>query len=398
MNAERSALSQADRDAADAVATVAVPTTASSSKATAAAAATASTAAAAAASAARPTFTAAAGSADLSIAVTASDTVATLAAKINAAGAGVVATVFFDGTSDRLQLTSKDTGAAAGFRVQVSDTGDGVDNDNAGLSRLAYDPASGAFGMGSSGITAKYAQDAKARINGIAVTSKTNSLSSNMTGVTIDLKAVTTSTVNMTVSEDVTVAVKNVNDFVTAYNAISNTLANLTKYDVATKTASLFQADSSVLGLQSVLRGMVSSVSTGSAYQRLADVGIERQLDGTLTMNTSKLSVAANNGAELQKLFTTNNSNTQTNGFALKFATLGQGLLASSGAITNKANALQTALDQNAKEQDKVNTRASAVEARLNKTYSALDTKMASLNALSTYVSQQVTTWNKSTG
>jgi flagellar hook-associated protein 2 len=350
------------------------------------------------ATALRPTFTAAAGSSDFTITATATDTVAKLAAKINAAGVGVVATAFFDGTKDRLQLTSKDSGMDAGFRVQVSDTGDSVDTDNSGLSRMAYDPGSSAYGMASSGIPATYGSDARARINGLAVTSKTNTLTGNMTGVTIDLKAVTTSSATMSISEDVTLAVKNVNDFVTAYNALNKTLANLTKYDAGTKTASLFQADSSILGLQSVLRNMLGSVSTGSAYQRLNDIGMERQLDGSLKMNTTRLSTAANNGTELQKLFTADNSNTLTNGFAKKFATLGTGLLGLSGAVANKAAALQSALDRNSKDQTKVNERAIAVEARLRKTYSALDTKMASLTALNSYVAQQVTAWNKSTG
>ena len=113
-------------------------------------------------------------------------------------------------------------------------------------------------------------------------------------------------------------------------------------------------------------------------------------------MNTSRLSTAANNGTELQKLFTTNNSNTQTNGFAMKFAALGNGLLASTGAVSNKSKALSEALARNAKDQTKVNDRAAATEARLRKTYTALDTKMASLTALNSYVAQQVTTWNKS--
>ena len=348
------------------------------------------------ATALRPTFTAS-GSSDFTITATATDTVTTLAAKINAAGAGVVATAFFDGTKDRLQLTSKDSGKDAGFRVQVSDTGDSINNDNNGLSRMAYDPGSSAYGMASSGISATYGSDARARINGLAVTSKNNTLTGNMTGVTIDLKSVTTSSTTMSISEDVTLAVKNVSDFVTAYNTLNKTLVDLTKYDAGTKTASLFQADSSILGLQSVLRNMLGSISTGSTYQRLSDVGMERQLDGSLTMNTSKLSTAANNGTELQKLFTTDNSNTLTNGFAIKFAALGRGLLASGGAVTNKASALQSALARNTKDQAKVNDRATAVEARLRKTYTALDTKMASLTALNSYVAQQVTTWNKST-
>ena len=344
-----------------------------------------------------PTFTPASTSSDVSITASATDTVATLAAKINAANAGVVATTFFDGTNARLQLTSKDTGEAAGFRVQVNDTGDSVNNDNAGLSRFAYDPQTGAFGMASAGIPVQEGKDAKARINGLAVTSKTNTLSDNLPGVTLELKAVTTSSVTMTVKEDVTVAVKNINDFVEKYNKLNKTLADLTKYDEKTKTASLFQADSSIIGLQSVLRNMLSSISSGSTYQRLTDIGVERQLDGSLNVNTAKLSTAANNGNELQKLFTTDNSNPQTNGFALKFATLGDGLLGSKGAVTNKEKALQTALNQNAADQNKVNDRAAAVEARLNKTYTALDVKVSKLNSLNDYVSQQVKKWNQPT-
>jgi flagellar hook-associated protein 2 len=350
-----------------------------------------------AANALLPVFGAAASSSDISVTSTASDTVATLAAKINLANTGVVATVFNDGSKQRLLLTSKDTGAAAGFRVQVS--GDGSsDDDNVGLSKLAFDPQVTAYGIAASGVATKYGQDASARINGLAVTSATNTFTDNVPGVTIKVLTTTTSSATMSISEDVTPAVKNVNDFVTAYNTLNKTLADLTKYDAGTKTASLFQADSSILGLQSVLRNMLGSISTGSVYARLSDIGLERKLDGSLNINTSKLSIAANNGTELQKMFTTDNSNALTNGFAMKFATLGAGLLASGGAVTNKSKALTDALARNAKDQTKVNDRAAAVEARLRKTYSALDTKMASLTALNSYVSQQVTTWNKSTG
>lgn len=399
----------ATADATDASTLKGTAITTAAASTTATAAATAATAAAAAAvsaaAAARSTFTAS--GSDVAITVTASDTVTTLAAKINASSAGVVATVFKDGTGERLLLRSKSTGADAGFRIQVSDA-DGVNTDNAGLSRFAYDPQTAAFGMASSGIPAQNSQDAKVRINGLAVTSTTNTLTDNIPGVTIALAATTTtgygtvsesrSPVTMAIREDVTPAVKNVQDFVTAYNALAASLADMTKYDASTKTPAIFQGDSAVVGLQSILRSMVNSISTGSAYQRLSDVGIERQLDGSLSLNTSKLSTAANNGTELQKLFTTDNKNTQTDGFALKFKNLAQGVLASGGSVANKAKALQKDLDRNATEQDRVNDRASAVETRLRKQYSALDAKMASLTALSTYVSQQITTWNKSTG
>jgi flagellar hook-associated protein 2 len=414
------AMTGGEQSAADSITATADTTDASALKGVALNAATASTAASAAAAAAvtaaaaavtaansaRPTFTAGSSSSDVAITVTAADTVTTLAAKINASNAGVVATVFRDGTGERLLLRSKSTGADAGFRIQATDT-DGNDLDNAGLSRFAYDPQTAAFGMATSGTPAQNGQDAKARINGLAVTSKTNTLTDNIPGVTITLTATTTTNygtvsetkapVTMAVREDVTPAVKNVQDFITAYNTLAASLSDMTKYDAATKTPSIFQGDSAVLGLQSILRNMLSSVSTGSTYQRLSDIGVERQLDGSLSLNTAKLSTAANNGTELQKLFTTNNSNAQTNGFALKFAALAKGVLGTGGSVVNKAKALQKNLEVNATEQTRVNDRADAVEARLRKQYTALDTKMAGLTALNAYVAQQVTTWNKST-
>lgn len=336
----------------------------------------------------------------VNVTIEATDTIAAIATKINAANAGVVATVFNDGTNERLLLQAKNTGAAAGFRVQSADPA---------LAGLVFDPeASPGTGMAAAGIPVQYGQDAKARINGLAVTSATNTLTDNIPGVTIKLVATTTtgygtpgevkSPLTMSISEDVTPAVKNVNDFVTAYNALNKTLADLTRYDAATKTAGLFQGDSSVVGLQNVLRNMLGSSSLGATSQRLSDVGLERQLDGSLTINTAKLSTAANNGTALQQLFTNNNNDPLTNGFALKFRDLGRGVLASGGSVATKATALQGALDRNSKEQAKVNDRATLVEARLRRQYSALDAQMGQLSALNAYVAQQVTLWNKSTG
>ena len=164
-----------------------------------------------------PTFGAGA-AASVSLTVASTDTIAMIAANINKLNMGVVATAFNDGTNDRLLLSSKSTGAAAGFKVTSAD---------AALSGLVFDPQnSPASGMSSVGIPVQYGQDAKARINGLAVTSATNTLANNIPGVTINLLATTTPTtsVSMAISEDVTPGVKNVSDFVSAYNTLNTTL------------------------------------------------------------------------------------------------------------------------------------------------------------------------------
>lgn len=338
-------------------------------------------------------------SASVDVTVTATDTLATIASKINAANSGVVATVFNDGSNERLLLQSKDTGTAAGFRLQSADPA---------LAGLVFDPEnSPGAGMASAGIPVQFGQDAQARINGLAVTSASNTLTDNLPGVTIKLLATTTqdfglpgevkAPLTLSISEDVTGAVKNVTDFVDAYNALNKTLSDLTKFDAATQKGALFQGDSSVVGLQNVLRNMLGSSSAGGVYQHLSDVGVERQLNGSLSINTPKMSIAANNGVNLQLLFTSDNDNPLSNGFALKLGALGRGVLGSGGSVVNKATALQSALERNTREQTRVNDRATLFEERLRRQYSVLDAQMAQLTALNNFVTQQVTLWNKST-
>jgi flagellar hook-associated protein 2 len=344
--------------------------------------------------------------ATINVDVSATDTLTTLAAKINLAGAGVVASVFSDGTQQRLVLNSKDTGAQSGFRVQST-----------ALTDFVFDPENSAgVGMAATTNSPVIGQDAKARINGLAVTSKSNTLTGNVPGVTINLLATTTTgygtfsnpptntisaevkaPISMRVTEDVTPASKNVTDFVNAYNTLTTNLSELTKYDATTKKAGLFQGDAAVVGLQNVMRSILGSSSLGATKQRLSDIGVDIQKDGTLVINTTRLSAAANNGTSLQQLFTNDNSDPLTNGFGLKFKAFGRGVAATDGFVSSKTASLNKALATNTAEQTKVNDRATAFETRIRAQYSALDGRMASLNALNAYVTQQVAQWNKST-
>jgi flagellar hook-associated protein 2 len=216
----------------------------------------------------------------------------------------------------------------------------------------------------------------------------------------------------MTVSEDVTPAVRNVSDLVTAYNRLNATLSDLTafKWDetLQKRVAQPFQGDASVLSLINVMRGVVGSASLGATSQYLSDVGLQMGKDGSLTINNAKLTVAANNGTSMQKLFTNDNGNALTNGFALKFKAVGKGLLAAGssgtkglqpgqGVVTAKAAKLQSDLDLNEAAQKKVTDRAADVEIQLSKRYSALDGQMGRLTAINAYVTQQITLWNKNT-
>lgn len=321
-------------------------------------------------------------------------TLAQIAAKINASSnLGVAASVISDGSGKvNLVLRATNTGSDGAFTVTATEGTGGTVSVPSNLSRLSY--TTGNLAMNQTQVP----QNAEATINGVAVSSSKNTLTNVVDGLSLTLAQVTTTAVDVAVAKDTGTITKNIQDFITAYNALNTTLNDATAYDAATKSAGPLQGDSVTTGLQRALRTLVGSVSsTGSTFSRLADVGISAQLGGALELNTTKLNAAFSDVSNLQLMFTNFGGSDSTNGFGLKIKDFANGLLAAAGTVTNKTSAVKKSLDNNSAEQTKINTRATNLETRLKAQYAALDTKMASLTALNSYVAQQVTTWNKST-
>ncbi|MBN8748101.1 Flagellar hook-associated protein 2 [Xylophilus ampelinus] len=346
-------------------------------------------------------FVAKDGSSEVDIDITAADaTVSGVAAKINAANAGVTATVVTDSTGERLLLRSSTTGESSGFRLQAVD-GDGSNADDAGLSRLAFDPAAGAFGMaGAAQASAlQMGQNARATLNGIDIDSETNTLSDTVPGLSMTLTKETTSAVEVSVAVDNTAITKLANDFVTAYNATNSMLNQATKYDASTKTAALLQGDSTTVSMQNALRRLLSTTTSGN-IPMLSNlgIGVSKAGDGSIALDSAKFGAAlAKSPADVQTFFTNATGNEATQGFGLKLKGLMDTILGTGGAIASKTASLDKQKKANSSDQDAMNNRLAATEARIRAQYTALDTKVASLNVLSTYITNQIAQWNKST-
>ncbi len=340
-------------------------------------------------------FTAAAGSSDIVIPIGASEnTLAGVRDKINAAAAGVNATIVTDASGSRLALQSTATGAANGFRVTVADS-DGTHTDNTGLSRLAYDPAGGATQL----TLAQSAANAQATINGIAVSASSNTLANVIDGVTFNLGKVTAQPVSVNITRN-TDAIKNmVASFVAAYNSANSFLAAATHYDAATKTAALLQGDGTTTGIQNQLHSLVAqSSSASSVFSTLSSLGVQVQKDGSLKLDDAGFANALTKLPELTKaLSNVDATKPANNGFGKRFSDWATKLLATDGSVLGKEHAIQARIASNQKDQNAMNDRLSATEARLRAQYTALDSTMANANALSAYVTQQIATWNKST-
>jgi flagellar hook-associated protein 2 len=315
------------------------------------------------------------------------DSPAAIAAKINSSDVGVTATVLKDAAGERVVMRSKETGAANTFTVAVA--GGNAD----GLQKLA-------FGGGAPGNMTQVQPAANAifSIDGVALESPTNKLTDTVPGVTLTLNKVTTSAVDIAVSTDTEGMKKNIQAFVDAYNSISSLLTTATAYNETTKTAGSLQGDSTAVGLQNALRGMMRSVTGNGAFTRLADIGIVAAQNGTLEVKADKLDAAMGNLSAVRNLFTSDDGDATTVGFGLKVKAFADGIAGTTGSLNARTDSLKAAVTRNGKEQERVNDRASRAEVRLLAQYNAMDAAVGRLNGLSSFVNQQITLWNKSTG
>ena len=236
------------------------------------------------------------------------DSPAAIAAKINSSDVGVTATVLKDASGERIIMRGKETGAANTFTVAV--TGGNAD----GLQKLAF--GGGAVG----GMTqAQPAANAQFSIDGVDLESATNQLSDTVPGLTLTLKKPTTAAVDINISADTEGMKKNIQAFVDAYNSISTLLTTATAYNETTKTAGSLQGDSTAVGLQNALRGMMRSVTGNGSFTRLADIGIVAAQNGTLEVKADKLTAAMENLSAVRNLFTSEDGDATTIGFGLSW-------------------------------------------------------------------------------
>lgn len=213
---------------------------------------------------------------------------------INKANIGVTATIVSDGgtTPYHLVLTSNKTGEKSSMKISV-------DGDPAIAALLGHDPG------GVQGLTqTSAARDTLLNMNGIDIRSSTTTVTEAVQGVSLDVKAIGNTTLDVT--RDTAAVSTAVNNFVKAYNELNKTISGLTSYNAETKTAGALNGDASVRSIQSQLRRQLGTAveGLGGKLTTLSQVGITFQKDGSLAVDSSKLNKAVTeNFAEIGGLF-----------------------------------------------------------------------------------------------
>ena len=303
------------------------------------------------------------------------NTLGTLATAINTATSAVHASVVTDANGSRLALVSASSGAPGDIAVTGS-----LHLTDANNTAVKFNQA-------------VQGKNANLFVDGMPVSSTSNTVSGVIEGVVLNLAAPTVTNgvdnpVSLTVAPDTTQATTAINNFVNAYNAVTTEINNQFKVGANGAANGVLEADSSLRQAQSMLLGAASYAMTGNnGIVNLASIGVNMNDDGTLTVDKGALSSAlSSNYSAVQNLM-----QNSINGFGKNFDQMvlsldlpSTGLLAIDGqSITSLSNDIGQRI---------TDLQAAMVvqEAQFTAIYSKVNTTLQQLPMLMAQMSQQL--------
>lgn len=215
-----------------------------------------------------------------------------VASDINSQSLGVTASVVTDASGSRLSLVSNSSGSAADFSVTAG-TG----------STLSFTQA-------------QQGLNASLTVDGVPVSSASNTVTGAISGVTLQLLSPVASTtpVDLSVQTDTSQISSAINQFVSDYNSAIGLLNAQFTFSTSSSSEGPLASDSTVRSLQEALMGIASYSGSGSgSVQSLNGLGITLNEDGTLSVDSTTLnSVLANDPTDVQNFL----QGSALNGFA----------------------------------------------------------------------------------
>ncbi len=300
---------------------------------------------------------------------------------INAADAGVRASIVNTGSGYVLALSAEDTGAANAMKIDVVETG------TAGLSALAYNAT--AQNMQQT----RAAQDAQVTIDGVTVTSPDNTLDDTIDGLSLTL--VDQGSAQVTVALDKGAVTKAVKAFVDAYNSFRDTVDSLTGYDPDTRQAGPLNGDSGVRAIANAVRRQLGTAIEGlsGGLRSLTDIGVSIDSDGRMSLDSGKLEQALDaDPASVEALLVGQGKKGETNYVAGIATRLDDYFTAveDDDLIGSRIDTLNDRVDDLKDDRDRLSRRLEQLQNRLTKQFTALDLLVGQLQNTSAWLQQQL--------
>lgn len=307
-------------------------------------------------------------------------TLATLVTAINSGSYGVTASIITDTTGSRLSLQSNTSGAAGQFTAASSIT----DTSTGGS---AVTMAAGLSG-----------QDAKMTVDGVPLTSASNTVTGAIQGVTFQLLSTSPTTASGSL-ENVQVQITNnninvenaVSTFVSAYNTVMTDL-NTQEGNNSSGSPQPLYGNPTVATLQEQLQSAISFTQSSGAVTSLSQLGItaSASANGTLALDGTTLdSMLNSNYQAVINFFQPSSSGASS--FGDNMTAILNGL----GSTSGSNGVIALSLQQNSSEETQLNTNVSNEEATITATQTTLTNELNQANYTLTAIPQQIQSLNE---
>lgn len=299
-----------------------------------------------------------------------------------------------------------DSSGASRLVISSSKTGAGSDLVVSGIAGLAIDgtqPMGANPSASSSGAVNGIAMDASLTIDGLAVTSKSNTVTGAVSGLTLNLASASTGTppaaATVTVATNTTGLQTSIQSFVDSYNTLMNTINSLSKAtadaDGKLTVQAAFTGDSMSRTLISDIRGVLTAPGAGGPLAVLSQIGVmTNEKTGNLAFDTTAFNkTMATNGmsGQVQQLFSGTNA---TNGLLARMGTAIKPYVQSGGVLDQRNSNLQNVSKNLSSQQSALDLRVANMTKTLTAKYNAMDLLVGQMKATATNITSFFTSLN----
>ncbi|WP_432467964.1 flagellar filament capping protein FliD [Agarivorans sp. Z349TD_8] len=295
---------------------------------------------------------------------------------------GISANLIDTGTEIRLAISSEETGD--GNTLTLTNTGANSELDN-------FTNASGKMDVVD-------ATSASITIDGIEATSSTNDFKDVISGISINVKKVTSSPVSVGIAPSEDKAIENMKAFVDAYNKVVSEIDKYSKPEAVVEgedgasSRKELSGDAMFRSLRYTLGRIASNGYDDAApgMRTLYGIGVEMDKDGVLSLNeTTFKEHLADNMDGVGEVFA------MSGGIAESFSSTVKSYEKSDGVLASREDSIKSQLRDYEQEKLDFEERMTSYEKTMRDKYTAFDVAMGNLNSQMSYITGQLAQLNK---
>ena len=317
--------------------------------------------------------------------------------EINKNDLGITASIVSTSAGDKLVIDSGVSGKEASIKMEFT-ADPNADPSKSTVNSSVFNIDSNKPTGGTWTVT--QGQDAIIKVDGEEVTSSTNEFDTQLSGVTININRVTDTTddtgnikenpVSVNISEDTDAVTTKMQNFVTAYNTLMDTMDALYKHNTYTDGENNYDGgslsgDSMLRSLKSQIQNMMTGITNRSGDLDIYSVGIKFDSEGKMSLDTTKFkdNIKDNFNAVVNLFSGEDNDKdnvTEKDGVLLRLNSIIETYTKSKGVLDERSESLNAEIrDYEAQESENA-AYLEQYEENLRQRYAKLDTTIANFN------------------